>query len=93
VRRVQAAPGGVVGQEQRAFDAAAAHGGGKELDEYVYSYGDLAEGSLAKAFTEYLAHYLLRVQGEAEKSQPAKQPDYFACGADRVRELCARNDR
>jgi len=59
--------------------------------EYVYSYGEVADGSLAKAFIDYLSHYLLRVQTEAMKG-PA-QPDYFACGADPVRQLCARNDR
>lgn len=61
--------------------------------EYVYSYGELEDGTLAKAFTDYLSRYLLRVQSEAQNSQPVKQPDYYACGADRVRELCARNDR
>jgi phosphate transport system substrate-binding protein len=61
--------------------------------EYVYSYGELADGSLAKAFTDHLARYLLRVQTKAQNSQTPEQPDYFACGADRVRELCARNDR
>ena len=61
--------------------------------EYVYSYGELEDGTLAKAFTDYLSRYLLREQSEAQNSQPVKQPDYYACGADRVRELCARNDR
>jgi phosphate transport system substrate-binding protein len=61
--------------------------------EYVYSYGELADGSLAQAFVDYLAGYLLRVQTDAENGQSQTQPDYFACGADRVRELCARNDR
>lgn len=61
--------------------------------EYVYSYGELADGSLAKAFTDHLARYLLRIQTEAQNSQPQKQSDYFACGANGIRELCARNDR
>lgn len=61
--------------------------------EYVYSYGKLTNGSLAKAFTDHLSRYLLRVQTEAENSQPQKQPDYFACDAGRVQELCGRNDR
>jgi phosphate transport system substrate-binding protein len=61
--------------------------------EYVYSYGGLPDGSLAKAFTDYLSQYLLRVQSEAQTKQPPKQPDYYACDADRVQALCSRNDR
>jgi phosphate transport system substrate-binding protein len=59
--------------------------------EYVYSYGEVKDGSLAEAFIDYLSSYLLAVQNDAENS--ASQPDYFACDATLVRELCDREER